>query len=159
MKKGYFLIEALLSVVIFSMLLLSIFSMISFLQQRTVRSSFESDATLLLQDGMEIAHSVLQSNWNYPDGVYYPSFMVDGNNSAWTLVEGEEINLEARYGRKIELKRVCRDQTTGDRIAYTGVCTGALDSSSREIITTVSWMEENQPKSITASLLVIKIIE
>jgi len=157
MKKGYFLIEALLSIVIFSMLILSIFSTIGFLQRRTVRSSFESDASLLMQDGMEIAHSTIQSNWNLADGIYYPLFDVDENS--WKLEKGEETNLETRYSRKIEVKRVCRDQNSGDKIPFSGVCTGGIDSNSKELITTVSWTEEGEAKSVEASLLVLKINE
>lgn len=153
-NKGFFLIEALLSIVIFSVLLLSLFSMISFLQRRSVRSTFESDASILLQDGMEIAHSSLLANWTgYQDSTYFPVF--DADRNTWILVQGEETELEARYSRKIELKRVCRNANTGERIEFGSVCTGDLDPNSREITTTVSWTEVEEQKEISASLLVI----
>src|SRR3989344_5036557 len=89
MSKGYFLIEALLSIVIFAVLILSVFSMISFLQRRTMRSSFEAEATILVQDAMEITHTVILSDWaGYPDGTYYPVFNADSNS--WILFPGEE---------------------------------------------------------------------
>ena len=73
-KKGFYILEALLAVVILSMVLLSLYSMVSFLQRRTVKSSHETEASLLLQEGMEIAHSALLASWkSYPDGVYSPA--------------------------------------------------------------------------------------
>lgn len=156
-KNGYFLIEALLSLVIFSILLLSLFSMISFLQRRTVRSSFESDAVLVLQDGMEIAHSVLVSDWlSYKDGLYHPAF--DADTDTWVLVAGPEEGLEARYSRSIEVKNVCRDARTGERIDSNGVCLADLDRNSRELTVTVSWLEEGEVKNIDAKLLVLNVI-
>lgn len=155
-NRGYFLIEALLSVVIFSVLILSLFSMLSFLQNRTVRSTFESDATALLQDGMEITHSALLSNWTlYPDGTYYAAFNPDEN--AWELTPGEGAVLETRYSRKIELKKVCRD-ANGKKVGSGGVCTvpNVQDAYTREVTTTVSWLEEGVPKQIEATLLVLR---
>lgn len=156
-KNGYFLIEALLSLVFFSILLLSVFSMISFLQRRTVRSNFESDAGLVLQDGMEITHSVLLSDWlGYADGVYHPVYDADGDT--WILMGGPEDNLETRFSRGIEIKRVCRDASTGERIESAGVCLADLDRNSREVTVSVSWLEEGAMKNIDAKLLILNVV-
>lgn len=158
MKKGYFLIEAILSVVIFSLLILSIFSMISFLQRRIVRSGFENDATLVLQDGIEIAHSVLKQDWSaYPDGRYYPVFNAD--TKSWMLASGTESGVEARYDRYIDLRKICRDRVTGERLAYGTACGGVIDKHSREISASVTWLEAGSSKSIGATLLVLNINE
>lgn len=156
-NKGYFLIEALLSIVIFSTLILSLFSMISFLQRRTVRSAFESDAAVLLQDGMEVAHSVLLSDWGkVEEGVYYLSFDIDNNR--WELVKGDGEMLEAIFNRKIAISKVCRETTNGERVDFVGVCSGPnrmIDQNSYEITTTISWRESDIPKEIEAELLVV----
>lgn len=156
-NKGYFLIEALLSIVIFSMIILSLFSMINFLQRRAVQSTFETDAGLLLQDGMEIAHSSLLSDWaGYSDGTYYPVFDVDANS--WILIEGEETGLEVIFTRKIEIKRVCRNVNTGERIEFTNICTGEIDPNSRVVKTIINWVEDDQAKEIGAELLVLNVV-
>ncbi len=157
-KNGYFLIEALLSIVIFAMLILSVFSMISFLQRRTVRSSFEADAVLLLQEGMEIAHSVILSDWNgYPDNIYFPVF--DATNNSWILLPGEETGLEARYNRKIEIKRVCRASGTGEILEDNSPCLGALDPASRVAVASVWWDEDGKTRELSARLLVLNTDE
>jgi type II secretory pathway pseudopilin PulG len=153
-SKGYFLIEALLSIVIFSVLVLSVFSMISFLQRRTTRSGFEEDAALLLQEGMEIAHSVLLANWNgYPPATYFPVFDADANS--WVLMSGEETELQARYDRKIEVRKVCRDTTSGDILETSSPCLGEIDPRVREITTTIVWKENDQDRQLLARLLIL----
>lgn len=152
-NDGYFLIEALLSIVIFAVLILSVFSMISFLQRRTVRSNFEAEAVLLVQDAMEITHTAILSDWGgYPDGTYFPVFNADENS--WILFPGEETDLETRYSRKIILKRVCRD-VDGDILEDNSPCLGTVDNISRQAEVTVSWMEKEVSREIGAELLVL----
>ncbi len=159
-NQGFFILEALLSVVVLSLVLLSLFSMVSFLQLRTVRSTFVSDASLLLQEGMEIAHTAILASWTkYPDGEYSPAFNALAEN--WELVPGEETELQTRYTRKIELKKVCRNQDTGEQLD-TGAagCGGPLeDKNSRIIVTTIDWSDKGREESITGSLLVLKLPE
>lgn len=154
--KGFLIIETLISIVILTMVLLSLFSMVSFLQRRTVKSGFETDASLLMQEGMEIAHTALLANWEkYDDGVYSPAFdAVQGN---WVLVEGEETNLQALFTRKIELTKVCRNPVTGEKLDISGSCTGILDENTRTVKTTISWSDKGQMEEIAASLLVLKL--
>ena len=154
-KKGYFIIEALLSIVIFTTLLLSLFSMISFLQRRVVRSSFESDAGLLLQEGTEIARTSLLSNWNsYTSGVYHPVFNAD--SETWDLAPNEEADLQARYKRKIEISQVCRD-AAGERLTMDGGCAGEIDKYTKSIVTTLEWEENSETQSLSAELLVLNL--
>jgi len=159
MKKkegGFFLIEALISIVIFTMLLLSLFSMISFLQRRIVRSNFESDAGLLLQEGMEIGRTTVLAGWSeYTNGTYHPVF--DEDAKSWTLSVGSESALQAKYNRSIEVKEVCRD-VSGEKIE--GVpCAGSYDKHSREITTKLTWQEKGEEKSLSASLMLINTNE
>jgi len=152
-KQGFFLIEALLSIVIFTVLIISVFSMISFLQRRTVRSSYESEAVLVLQDGVEIARSVILKDWRgYSDGIYKPVF--DADENSWVLLPGEEVGFKAKYNRKIELRRVCR-AVDGEILANNSPCLGSVDNNVREILVNVSWLEKDEDKSISAKLLVL----
>jgi len=154
MKKGYFLIEALLSIVIFSVLILSLFSMVSFLQRRVNRSTYEAEAARLLQDGIEIARSAILADWGgYADTSYFPAF--DNDSESWILLPGEEAGLEVRFSRKIELRQVCRDSSTGVLLSYSQTCSGEPDPLSREVVTTVWWNEAGQERQINAKLLVL----
>lgn len=153
-ERGYFILEALISIVIFVVLLMSILSMISFLQRRTVKADFDSEATNLVQEGTEIARTAILADWNkYADGTYHP--VLDASSGAWVLVKNEETNLEARYNRSIVLAKVCRDVTTGERIEVKSICTGEIDPNTRLITTTVSWDDNGTTKQVTANLLVL----
>lgn len=151
-RRGFFLIEALLSIVIFTVLILSIFSMISFLQRRTTRSDFESEAAVLLEDGMEIAHSSVLADWDgYSDGVYFPVFDVSRQN--WILLNGEESDLEARYSRKITLSKVCR--SSDGELLSSSTCP-TPDPLTRQIEVKVGWTDQTGEKQIQARLLILK---
>lgn len=154
-ESGYLLLEVLMAIVLFSMVVLTLFGMLSFLQRRTQVSTFESNAGVLLQEGMEIAHNALLSNWNsYPDGEYKPVF-VEIDNS-WDLLPGEETDVQARYSRKIELKQICRSTIDGQRLDI-GSCRdtgGVIDMNSREIITTIGWLEKGSPRELSTSFIV-----
>lgn len=150
-RRGFFMIEALLSIVIFTVLLLSIFSMISFLQRRTVRSDFESEAALLLEEGMEIANSAVLADWDgYADGDYHPVF--DASEGNWILLGDAEDSLEARYSRKITLSKICRG--SDGEIGKTTTC-AVGDPLTRRIEVKVWWTEDTGEKTIQASLLVL----
>ena len=158
-KKGFYILEALLAVVILSMVLLSLFSMVSFLQRRTVKSSHETEASLLLQEGMEIAHSALLAGWkSYPDGVYSPAFE-DADEEKWVLIPDEETNLQALFTRRIILISVCRNPDTGERMDISGSCGSNKDDNSRIIKTTIIWDEKGKTNEIEGSLLVLKLPE
>src|SRR5690606_24612933 len=103
---------ALIAVLVLSMVVLSIFSTMSFLTNRGRRSSYESDANLLLQEGMEVAHGAITSNISqYPEGTYFPAY--DTNTDSWILLPGTEENIRTRFERSVEIKNVCRDPETG----------------------------------------------
>ena len=156
-KKGFYILETLLAIVMLSMVLMSLFSMVSFLQRRTVKSSYDTDASLLLQEGMEIAHSALLASWEgYPDGIYSPAFDSDEQN--WVLIEGEETNLQALFTRRITLVTVCRDSSSGERLD-TSECSGQIDKNSRIIKTTLIWSDNGNTSEVEGSLLVLKLPE
>lgn len=157
-KKGFFLIEALLAMSIMTMVVLALFSMISFLQTRTLRSSFESSAASLMQEGMEIAHSAVLSDWQgYPSGEYSPVF--DANSSVWTLAPGSETGLEARFSRSVTISSVCRNPANGTQIPCpaSGVVTPTSDPNSKKVSTKIWWTENGEEKNLEASLLIFKI--
>ncbi|MBP7119319.1 hypothetical protein KBA63_04510 [Candidatus Woesebacteria bacterium] len=155
-NKGFIMVEILLSLVIFSMIFITLFGTISFLQRRTERSRYDSQAASYVTDGMEIAHSALLTNWKgYTDGVYSPAF--DADSKSWILLPGEETSLATRFDRSITIESVCRDTITGERrdLLSGGACqSGKKDIMSKEVTVLLKWKEVNADKTISATLLV-----
>ncbi len=150
------MVEILLSLVIFSMIFITLYGTISFLQRRTERSRYDSQASSYVTDGMEIAHNALLNDWKaYPDGVYSPAF--DADSKSWVLVDGGETELATRFDRTITLASVCRDTITGERrpLLSGGACqSGKKDNTSKEVTVNLTWKEVNVNKNISARLLV-----
>jgi type II secretory pathway pseudopilin PulG len=155
-NKGFIMVEILLSLVIFSMIFITLFGTISFLQRRTERSRYDSQASSYVTDGMEIAHNALLTNWKgYADGVYSPAF--DADSKSWILLPGEETSLATRFDRSITIESVCRDTITGERrdLLSGGACqSGKKDIMSKEVTVLLKWKEVNVDKKISATLLV-----
>jgi hypothetical protein len=156
-SNGYLILEVLIAIVIFSMVLLTLYTMVRTSQLRTTRSDYDSQASLLLQEGMEIAVGVVKSDWDaYLDGTYHPVY--DADNDSWVLVTGSESGLQTRFERAISLSRVCRDSTSGEIIEESaGLCSGDIDPNSKLLKTVVSWDEKGEAKDIEAQLLVLNL--
>ncbi len=160
-KQGFLIIETLIAIVIFSLVAFSLFATISFLQIRTQKSRYDAEASLLAQEGTEIAHNALFAKWGeYSNGTYFPAY--DASEEDWILLPGEETNLEARFTRAIMVHDVCRDSLTGEQIqSYfdSGICAGEIDDNSKIIETKITWQEDETEKVITARLLSYKVPE
>lgn len=156
-KSGFIIIEVLLSLVIFSVLFLTIFSTISFLERRTTRSRYDSQAAGFVQDGMEIAHNALIAQWDeYVDGEYSPIY--NATTRQYTLETGPETDLAAKFTRIISLSTVCRNERTGELLSYStnnGCQTGKKDPYTRLVQTKLEWEEAGEQKEIVAKLLVL----
>lgn len=160
-QKGFLILETLIAIVIFSLVAFSLFATISFLQIRTQKSRYDAEASILAQEGTEIAHNALFADWGgYVNGTYFPAF--NASEDDWILLPGEEADLQTRFTRYITISDVCRDTVTGEQIeSYydSGVCTGEIDDNSKLISTTIQWQEDENEKSITARLLSFKVPE
>jgi len=157
---GYIVLEALLSIVVLSMVVLSVFPMLSFLLKRSERSRYEARAGVLLQEAMEISYNVLLSGWDsYTEGEYKPA--LDAVTNRWVLVSGEDTNLETRFSRSIKISYVCRNLEGGKpidpEIFEPNPCPGILDAKSKWIKTTVSWDEAGEVKKTSANLLALDL--
>ncbi len=158
-QEGFLIIETLIAIVIFSLVAFSLFSTISFLQLKTQKSRYDAEASLLVQEGTELTHTIIFADWEgYPDGVYSPVY--DADDETWILLSGEETDLKTRFSRKIVLQSICRDLDSGEQLPdyeTTGFCSGEIDQNSRVIITSVSWIEDSKDKFVTARLLAYKV--
>ena len=157
--SGYVLLEAIIALVVFVIVVLSIFPMLSFLLKRTERSKYGSAASVLLQEGTEVAYHELATNWACCgiDGNYKVVFAA----SSIHLIPGTESGLlQTRFSRNITVEKACRDQT-GNLIFrdnyINNTCPGVLDGNSRVITTTISWDEGGQNKNIASQLMVFNI--
>ena len=153
-KKGFVILEALLSIVVLSMVVLSVVPMLSYLLKRTARSRYEPQAALLLQEAIEISYNIFISDWNaYPvDGTYHPGKSGSGK---WVLFTGTQNNLETIYTRSIEVKRACRDND--GKLIEGPVCTGTKDNDSRVITAKVTWDDAGEIKDLTAKILLVDL--
>lgn len=157
--KGFFIIEVLIAIVILVMVVVSLYSTISFVLLRTEKTRYGAEAALLAQEGIEVSYNVLLSGWSsYVDGNYYP---VPTTSGKWSLESGTGPVIKTRYNRKIELIKACRSITSpkGELIELsspTAVCPGNVDRDSRIIRTTITWQEGEETKEVKAELLLFR---
>lgn len=147
-QKGYIILEAMLSIVVLSMVVLSVIPMLSFLLRRTSVSAYEAQASLLLQEGMEVTYNIFTSKWDSAptSGLYHPG---KSGVSKWALFTGEEANLETRFTRVIEIKKECSN-SDGQVVDSTGaIC--------RQITTKVTWQEAGETRELVSTLNVVQL--
>jgi len=162
MKKGFTLMEVIVSFGIMTIVVASLLPIVSWLITRSKFLQYDAAASVLLQEGMEISYNMIVTDWTgflatFPDGIYHPAVDAISVPEKWTLVTGSETNLETRFERSILISPVCRNDSTGEIV--TGVCGSGstLDGNSRLVTTTVKWLEQQTDKTITASLLVTNL--
>lgn len=158
-RKCFTLVEVLVAMGMLCIVITTLLPIVTWLVTRSTYARYDTQATLLLQEGMEISYNLAASDWmeftvNYPDGIYHPAVNVTVTPNKWMLVTGEETGLEARFTRRINIEAICRDDITGEIV--TGTCgTGSnLDEKSKYIVTTVMWKEKQNDKEIKSELLV-----
>jgi len=165
-QHGFLILEAIIAIAILSMVLVTVLPSLNFFLKRARRSRNETQATLLLQEGQEVAYHVFASttNWDlYTIGTLYkPVLTGPVGSEMWELGAGEDTGLETLFNRKIEIKAVCRHPATsaqpGEILDVPGCSEshGLFDPTSRNLITTVSWDEGGTVQTLTAKLLVTK---
>lgn len=151
--QGFLIVEVLLAIVVLSVVFLSLFTTLSFLINKTKRSTFDTNATSIMQDGVEQTRSSLLANWNgYGEGHYYPE--KNDSSNTWQLKSGDEGILQGRFVRVIFISSVCRKSSEfGIQVVCPG---GVLDDQSKKITVKVTWKEAQKDKEAEATLLVFK---
>ena len=156
-RLGFLILEAIIAIGILSIVLVTVFPSLNFFLKRARRSQNETQATLLLQEGQEVAYHVFSTtpNWDvYTIGATY----IPVHNGMWELIAGVEANLETLYTRKIEIQAICRNPSSGEQMNIPS-CSAThpqFDATSRLVVTTVSWEENGTSQELTAELLVTK---
>ena len=156
MKQGLTIIEVLVALVFLSLVTVSIFPMVGWLITRSRQAQYDSQAAIVMQDGVETAYSVLMTDWNAMTAgeVYSPQVVLTGTGQHWGMSLGES-QVEARFTRGVRVETVCRNPGSGE-IEDCGPGTD-VDDKSKALNTTVRWLEKGIPKQIAASLLVVNL--
>ena len=166
MKQGFLLIEALVAIVLLSIVVVSVFPTLDFMVRRSKTSTFNVEANLLLQEGIEVPYNIFLGDWSAmgsdPQGQYKTAEVLESGREHWALLpcspdpndctSDPDTLLEAKYRRIITLSPVLRDPVTG--VQQSG---GISDQFSRKIMTTISWDENGTPKSVSGELLLVNL--
>lgn len=147
---GYLLLEALIGIAVFGVLVTMLLPTIGFLLQRSRASIANTDANLVLQEGIEVPYNIFSANWNaYPNGTYAIAEDFTSGSPRWSLISQASDVIDGKFTRIIEISPVTRNPISGIQ------GTGEVDPNSRTVKTTVSWKQGQQTNTVTASLLLI----
>jgi type II secretory pathway pseudopilin PulG len=150
--RGYLILESLIALVVLGVIIASVIPTVNFMLRRTQRSKYDTQASLLLQEGMEVVYNIFATDWNaYGPGSYKIVIDSSGSQPVWSLMHGTENNIAAKFMRKIEILPVNRDASTGDMGG------GPPDGNSRMVKTTIQWQENGNPVEISAQLLLTNL--
>ncbi len=159
-RNGFTLLEVLIALVFLSIVIMTFLPILGWLISRSRASAYGTEASLVLQEGMEATYNILLADWDtnwtrYPEGIYHLAVNVTANPQTWALLPGSESGVETHFTRQIEILPVCREQGNGGRLP--GNCpigAATRDNNSKVIRTTVSWPEQGRTKSVESELLV-----
>ena len=150
-NHGYILLEIIIAVLIFGLLYSSALPILGFLVKRVSRSTVDQQANLLVQEGMEIAYSVLMGQWDGISNNTYATYLdTTTPQPQWSLVPAADDFLQAKYRRTISITTVTRDSITGE------IGPGTIDPMTKKITTTLEWESGGQTKTIAADFYVLK---
>jgi Tfp pilus assembly protein PilV len=157
-KTGAILLEAILGLIVFTMVVLSVIPMISFLLRRTEQSKYEAQAAILLQESLEASYSVLTKdtgNWQR----YVGQYEVKRGVTNWVLTHSTSDaaeHLQTRFDRKLTIRTACRDNsgviTNMDNPGCDG---GTPDRDTKILLVEITWDEGDTPKSLTSNLVLV----
>lgn len=142
-KRGYTLIEVMLSIAIISLVFPILIGSVSNLLKSQTASKHYNQAVLIAQDALEIAYNLLQTDFgNFPESCNDCYLRRAGNSWEWETGTGP--NISTRFTRKIEIAQLYRN--LDDELTDTP---GTLEPSARRIKVTVSWDERGQSQEIS----------
>jgi prepilin-type N-terminal cleavage/methylation domain-containing protein len=145
--KGFGLIEIIISIALVTIFLLTFTTLTLEAIKISQTNTKELKATMCLQELIEIAKDLEQSNWEeitnsncYDPNVCHPEIQ----DNKWILVPGEE-NLDG-YQRSLSIEPVYRDQLSFPNIIVSN--NGVLDPDTKKIVTKISWDDGFNPRSL-----------
>lgn len=149
-SAGFTLVEALVSLLIFSVALTAIFSLLSNNLKNALLVEHNFIASGLVQEGMEVVRNIRDSEWHLsnsfgttiPDG----SYRVQWNSQAL-------LALEANPFLKKDSGNGLVSYDTGNNMIFKRTVTiSAVSGVEKRIVVSVTWDERGVPKSVSAEI-------
>jgi prepilin-type N-terminal cleavage/methylation domain-containing protein len=136
-NKGFTIIEVLIASLIISTTMIAVMSATSSGIQLSERALRQVQASMLAEEGVEVVKIIRDNGWSSFSGLslntnYYLSF--DNNWRVWTISTTPVDPIDGIFTRTIMFSSVSRD--SNDDIASSG----SLDSGTRKVRVTVSWL-------------------
>lgn len=161
MKKGFTLLEVLVSMAMLGVLVTAVFPVVGWLITKSAQYRYDSEAAEILQEGAEAAYNIMLATTNWgaiPVGqtLHVQENVVSTDTFSWTFDLGPENDINAKFDRWLRVDEVCRDSVSGNRLID---CSGGatVDTKSRLVTVFVEWEEAGVTKPIKAELLVVKL--
>ena len=154
-KNGFGLLEAIISVAIAAVLLLSL-TLLTTQSAKAARSNAKTlKALIYSQELLEIAKDLERSGWDNeilkPECASPSACHPEISGGSWVLLPGAE-EVEDFYTRFVTIEPVCRD--AAKKIA---ACDGTNDSPETKKVTAIlQWEEEGAPKELKLETYVYK---
>lgn len=140
-KNGFTLVEILIGCAIITTMIFAL--MVS--AQKGINLSDkalkQTQANMLLEEGAEAVRSIRDASWTTISNLtlntdYYLSYNTSTN--VWSLSTTPSATIDSIFTRKVLISQVLRDATTDDIAS-----TGNLDSRTKKVTITVSWVDSD----------------
>lgn len=157
-KKGSLLVEVVIASAIIVIITFAIVSAASKGIQLSSRALEQTQASYLLEEGAEVVKIVRDNNWTTfaaltLETTYYLVF--DNASNAWSLTTTPPMpsTIDEKFSRSVVFSQVSRDATTQDIVVGSGV----IDTRTKKVVVTVSWLSSGLTVSKTLSFYVSDI--
>jgi Tfp pilus assembly protein PilV len=153
-NDGFMIVEILVAITIITVAVLAAMEVTQKAIFVSRQSLHASEAGFLLEEGAEATRIARDNAWVGISALtvgtdYYPTF----SGGTWTL--SPNTSQVGIFTRTVRVTNVNRDATTADIVSNGGV----LDTGTKLITVTVSWLEEGQTLSKTLSLYLMNIFQ
>jgi prepilin-type N-terminal cleavage/methylation domain-containing protein len=149
-KRGFTLMEVIVSIAIITIALISVVSLISFSISGIAANKSKITAFGLAQEGLEIIRGVRDNNWlnhrstvaNWRTGLSPGTYRVQYNNQG--------LLLSSNVPLKIDSSGFYQYSSGNDTVFYRTVTISNVDDNQFKVVVTVSWNEKGRSLTMTA---------
>lgn len=146
-KAGFTVLEVLIACAIISITTFSLISASVKGIQLSDKALKQTQASILLEEGAEVVKIIRDNNWTTIANLtletnYYPSF--DTGSNTWSLGVTPTSAIDSTFTRTVVISSVDRDGS--DDIVTSG---GTIDSRTKKVTVTVSWLQSGNTASKT----------
>lgn len=144
-NSGLGLVEIVVVAGIISIVFVGLLQLLVLTLRPVEESVRQTQATFFAEEGIEAVKAMRNGGWSTnidplaSSTTYYPVIVSDD----WALTTTDPGPVDGMYDRTVVLEDVYRD--ANDDIASTGT----LDSKTKKVVSTVSWLDHEQSKTVT----------